>query len=192
MLSPRKNAFGFRLSAFGFKTESWKLTAASCLLLLAACGFHPMYGDDALNGSGTPMRGNIAIDPIAGRTGQILKMALEDRFNPESLNTRDAPYHLSINLQQSLIPAVVKSDGTIQRYDVHIDTSFRLFKVGTPGPVFTGALKRLGSYNVAVNANFATYEAEQDVIERTLQSLAEDYVLRISGYIAGKAPAKPS
>jgi len=154
-----------------------------------------MYGDAALSGGAAPMRGNIAIDPIpgGGHEGQIFKIALEDRFNPEGRDTTNAGYHLATTLKKTLIPAVVKSDGTIQRYEVHFDSNFQLYRAGVAKPVFTGLLRRSGSYNAAVNANFATYEAEQDMIERTLQEMAEDYVFRISGYLAGKsADGKPA
>lgn len=162
------------------------LLAFGGALVIEGCGFHPVYGDQTLSGGNNPMRGNIAINPIPGHEGQLLKADLEDRFNPEGLNTKGAPYQLTVILRKSLIPSVVKSDGTIQRYELRLDTDFNLYKAGTPAPVFTGKLHHYGSYNVAVNANFATYEAEQDVIERTLQELAEDYVLRISGYLAAK------
>lgn len=148
-----------------------------------------MYGDQALKDStGSPMRGNITIDSIpgGGHEGQIFKIALEDKFNPQGVDTTNAGYHLATTLKKTLVPAVVKSDGTIQRYEVHFDSGFQLYKAGNPKPVFSGTMRRTGSYNVAVNANFATYEAEQDVIERTLQEMAEDYVFRIAGYLAGK------
>jgi hypothetical protein len=164
-----------------------KLHFATVLVLLTGCGFQPMYGDAALSGgTNTPMRGNIVIGPIAGHEGQILKIALEDRFNPEGLDTTNAGYRLALSLKKTLTPSVVKSDGTIQRYDVHFESGFQLFKTGSSKPVFTGSLHRGSSYNVAVNANFATYEAEQDVIERSLKEMAEDYVFRITGYLAGK------
>jgi len=168
------------------------ILAACLLVLVTGCGFHPMYGDGALAGGATPMRGNIAIDTIGGHEGQIFKTALEDRFNPEGLNSQNAEYRLNVSLKKTLIPSVVKSDGTIQRYDVRFDSTFRLYKSGQPNPIFSSETRRTGSYNVAVNANFATYEAEQDVIERLLQEMAEDYVMRIASYLDSTgAPAKP-
>jgi hypothetical protein len=171
--------------------QSWQIclsrlsraTIATTLLLLTACGFQPMYGD-ASKGGNSAVRGNIAIDPMGGHEGQIFKIALEDKFNPEGLSTANAEYHLQVTLFKTLIPSVVKSDGTIQRYDIRLDSQFRLMKTGVVKPVYSGRLIRTGSYNAAINANFATYEAEQDVIERTLQELAEDYVMRIASYLA--------
>jgi hypothetical protein len=169
------------------------LPACALLCLLAACGFQPMYGDAATGvGKDSPLRGNIAIAPIplGGHEGQILMGALEDRFDPEGLQYATPDYRLKINLHKTLIPAVVKSDGTIQRYDVLFDSTFSLVRTANGKVLFSGSLRHTGSYNAAVNGNFATYEAGQDMIERTLTELAEDYVLRISGYFASDEFAK--
>jgi len=122
----------------------------------------------------------------------MLRIDLEDKFNPEGVSTVNAPYRLAISLTKLVIPAVVKSDGTIQRYDIRFESDFRLYKAGNPLPISTGHLHHIGSYNTAVNANFATYEAEQDVVERVLQEMSEDYVMRISGYIEGLPEKKPA
>jgi hypothetical protein len=147
-----------------------------------------MYGDAAHRGVHTPLEGELVIDPIPARIGQILKAALEDRLNPEGLHSATPRYRLHLTLRKSLVPTVVESNGTIQRYDVRFDSDFQLYERDKKIPVFTGSLHRTGSYNSAPNANFATYEAQQDTIERTLQEVAEDYVLRLSGYFASQKP----
>ncbi len=163
--------------------------ALTLLYLLAACGFQPMYGDAAAQAEYTSLQGNLAIDPVSGsgaRIGQLMKAALEDRFNPEGLRYVRPDYHLRIKLFKTLIPSVVRQDGVILRYDVRYDSTFTLYKTGDPlHSLFTGAMRRSGSYNLIPNANFATYEAEQDVTERMLKEMAEDYLLRINGYFTG-------
>ena len=174
---------------------SWCKKVAGCRLqvavifLLTACGFQPMYGEHSAF-STTPLAGNLAIDAIGGRDGQIFKIKLEDLLNPERKPIANPQYHLQVKLVKALIPSVIKSDGTVQRYDIQITSTFTLLE--NAKPVFTGNVQRNGSYNVATNANFATYEAGQDVTERTLKELAEDYMLRLSGYFAiVNKPAKP-
>ena len=159
---------------------------AMTVLLLAACGFHPMYGDHSALAENSPLVGNLAIDKIGGHEGQIFKIALEDRLNPEGIGNSKPEYHLQVVLTKYLIPAVVATDGTVQRYDVKFDSNFKLIQSSDKKILLAGTLHRSGSYNVAVNANFATYEAEQDVIARVLKEMAEDYVLRLTGYFAGK------
>src|SRR6185369_4049236 len=87
------------------------------LLLIAACGFEPMYGKHSGLAANSPLAGNLTIDPIPGHEGQILRTALEDKINPESTKSVSPQYRLQIQLFKNLIPAVIKSDGTIQRYD---------------------------------------------------------------------------
>jgi LPS-assembly lipoprotein len=161
------------------------LVSAFCLLV-SGCGFQPMYGDNSVFAQNTPLSGNLIIDPIAGHEGQIFRVALEDKLNPEGLKSSKPEYRLQVSFTKLQIPTVVKSDGTILRYDVKYVSKFRLLRTADGKELLTDTVTRMGSYNVTVNANFATYEAEQDTIERTLQELAEDYVLRLSGYFAEK------
>ena len=164
----------------------YRLQVLGLCLFLAACGFHPMYGDHSALSENTPLTGNLAIDKIGGHEGQIFKIALEDKLNPEAIGNSKPEYHLQVELRKSLIPAVIATDGTVQRYEVRFDSNFKLVQSGDKKVLFSGSVHRSGSYNVAVNANFATYEAEQDVIKRVLEEMAEDYVLRLTGYFAGK------
>jgi LPS-assembly lipoprotein len=177
------------------KNRRWALgikhwvVIACCLMpnaFLTACGFHPMYGDESIQSSSTPLRGNLVIDKIdSTHSGQILKTALEDRFNPEGMKNTQPEYHLQIIYRQSSTPSVVRNDGTILRSQLRLESTFYLYRTGVAQPVFTSTVRRIGSYNNIPNQNFATYEAEQDTTERLLTELAEDYALRISGYFAG-------
>ncbi len=162
------------------------LPVVGMLLLASGCGFHPMYGDHSALAEESPLSGNLVIAPIPGREGQIFRNALEDRLNPEGISFAHPEYMLKVSMDKNLIPAVIKADGTIQRYDVQFMTNFSLIRIAGNKTLLTSTLSRTGSYNVTINANFATYEAEQDVIDRTLQEIAEDYLLRITSYFAGK------
>jgi len=173
------------IPAFVGMTVIYKLILTIILCLLAAsCGFQPMYGKHSALAENSPLEGNLIIAPIGGHEGQIFKIALEDRLNPKGLKSAQPEYRLDVTLVRSLVPAVVKSDGTIERYIVQFTTTFRLTQIADNKLLLTSTIGRTGSYNVAINANFATYEAEQDTIERTLQEIAEDYVLRLADYFA--------
>jgi hypothetical protein len=175
------------------RSYTFILVTALCLVT-AACGFRPMYGKNSGLGEDSPLSGNLVIDPIinsqpnANHEGQIFRVALEDKINPESLKTAQPEYKLHAALSKVLIPAIIKSDGTIERYNVQFNSTFQLIRIKDNKILLSSTLSRTGSYNVAINGNFATYEAEQDIIERTLQELAEDYVLRLTDYFV--APEK--
>lgn len=176
----------FQVSA----TTGLQVVFCALALSLTACGFHPMYGSHAHNAIGNQsLQGNIQIAPVSGdeaRYSQILKNALEDRFNPQGITNSKPDYTLTVTLKRSLVPAVVRSDGTILRYDLKFDTNYTLKDNRSSAPPYSGNVRRINSYNVVPNANFATYEAEQNLNERMLTEIAEDYVLRISSYLAGK------
>lgn len=161
------------------------LVSGFCFLAVG-CGFQPMYGDNSVFAQNTPLSGNLIIDPIRGREGQIFVAALEDRLNPEGLKSASPEYRLQISLTKTLTPTVVNSEGTIQRYDVRFITKYTLTHIADGKVLISSTMSRTGSYNVTINANFSTYEAEQDTIQRTLEELAEEYAIRLAGYFADK------
>lgn len=152
-----------------------------------------MYGDAATRAENASIvQGNVIVAPIGGgRFGQVLRAALQDRLNPQGTVKSKPDYTLAVNLSRTLVPSIVRSDGTILRYNVKFDTDFILTPSNTKEKPFTGTIRRTSSYNVVPNANFATYEAEDNLNERLLKELAEDYVLRLSGYLTGKQPVAP-
>ena len=165
-------------------SSSLKYLLLSGLFLLSACGFEPMYGEHSALATHTPLEGNLVIDPIPGRNGQIMKAALENKFNPEGIKPINPEYHLQASLIQTLLPTIITANGTIQRYDIRLDSDFKLMRTKDNKVLFTGSTYRSGSYNVAPNENFSTYEAEQSAIQNVLNEMSEDYVLRLTGYFA--------
>jgi LPS-assembly lipoprotein len=164
---------------------SLRLNILLCgVFLLSACGFEPMYGEHSALATHTPLQGNLVLVTPKDRDGQLLKIALEDKFNPESIKSINPEYTLITTLSQTQIPTVITANGTIQRYDIRFDSTFRLLRNSDNKELFKGTAYRSGSYNVAPNENFSTYESEQTAVENVVGELAEDYVLRLTGYFA--------
>lgn len=160
----------------------------SCLML-TACGFEPMYGEQSAD-QHSPVKGNIHIAKVDGppRYAQLLKNALEDHFNPESSQNADPDYTLTVFLNEYTEPSVVRSDGTILRYDIRFESRYVIadnrHKQAAP---ITGKVRRISSYNVVPNANYATYVAEQNLSERMVREIADDYAMRITGELTKTA-----
>jgi LPS-assembly lipoprotein len=156
------------------------LVLSIVLLSLSSCGFEPVYG----NRQGNPvvnsaMLGNVSVGPISGRDGQILKIALEDYLNPASAQKANPPYRLDATLVKTIIPGVVGSDASIERYSVAIESKFSLIDAGSGRSVYSGTAKRFGSYSRS-KSDFSTFVAETDVTKQTIEELAADIVTRIS------------
>ena len=154
------------------------------LLALAACGFEPLYGTQG--GTASPALAAIAVDPIPERDGQLLKMHFEDEINPAGAASRKR-YGLAVSLNKTLVPALTRSDGQVLRYNVQINSHFRLYDKLSGAELYAGDVNRTGSYNVAVS-DFSSFISERDVAQRILKELAVDYRLRLSAFFAKSAP----
>ncbi len=154
--------------------RSLALIMCGLCLIQASCGFEPVYGG---HGSITT-QGSLIVEPIPGREGQILKIALEDALNPESNSVLNAPYALRVTLKRDLIPAVVADDASIRRYNILITVQFAVIDRATLKSVYQGNAKRYGSYSRS-SEDYSTFVADEDVTKRTLEEAARDIAQRI-------------
>ena len=69
---------------------SWFRVALLCLLL-ASCGFTPVYGP---GGSGNALQNRVTVDPPRDREGFLLVRQLEDRLGRAS----DGAFRLAVDL----------------------------------------------------------------------------------------------
>jgi LPS-assembly lipoprotein len=137
---------------------------AGCVLL-AGCGFHPMYGS-AL----APQLSSIYVEPIAERDGYELRNTLIDLLQSDGV-VAGKTYRLKITLNEVQQGIALQNDATITRYNNTLDARYTLSDA--QGNVLTtGTQKELSAYNV-VNSPYATLTAEQDASKRAAQDVAE-------------------
>jgi len=76
---------------------SRRWTCLGSLATLAGCGFQPVYMPTASDKPGVAQRGleSVYVDIIGERPGQLLRQALQDRFNNDS--GTPAAYDLKVN-----------------------------------------------------------------------------------------------
>jgi LPS-assembly lipoprotein len=138
---------------------------ASCLLL-AACGFRPMYGRSSLQ----PELASIYVEPIAERDGYELRIALIDRLQSDGVDA-GKPYHLKVVLNESSQGIALQNDATITRYNQTLAARYTL--IDAKGDILlTGSQSELSAYNV-VQSPYATLTAAQDSSKRAAQEIAE-------------------
>ena len=80
-------------------------------LVLPACGFQPVY---APGGSATFAAGNITVKKIDGRSGYMLRRALQQEL-AAGLPNLDAPVTLEVSLKDKLTRLQFKPDGAASR-----------------------------------------------------------------------------
>jgi len=142
-----------------------KHAAIAACLLLAGCGFHPLYG-----GRLEPQMASVYVEPIEERDGYELRTRLIDLLHTDGQQAGKR-YFLKVILNESAQGIALQNDATITRYNNTLDAKYVLSDAqGTA--LFTGTQTELASYNV-VNSPYATLTAAQDSSKRAAQQMAE-------------------
>lgn len=157
-------------------------------LLLCGCGFHPLYAKHPADDTTSKLTAGVKIEPIEGRSGQILRSNLEDRLNPAGYASGNPAYRLNIKLTHNSTPIAVARDGTVARYNVQLTSQYVLTRNADDKIVARDQIGYVNSYNNLTPAYYSTYIAEQDAIKRGLIELSELYRQRLAIYLDAGAP----
>jgi LPS-assembly lipoprotein len=160
----------------------WVATVAA-LTLLAACGFHPLYGG-ANSGMSTTLA-SIYVEPMPDRLGYEMRNTMIDLL--DGPGTPDgAAYHLTMSLTQVTQGIALQNDAAITRYNDTIKVSYTL--TDRAGKVVTSGIESgLSAYNVlpsAPNANYGTLAGQQDADKRAAEDIAERIRFDLNVYFA--------
>jgi LPS-assembly lipoprotein len=138
---------------------------AACVLL-AGCGFRPMYGRSNL----APEMASIFVEPIADRDGYELRNTLIDLLHSDG-ETLGKVYRLKIVLNENSQGIALQNDATITRYNTTLDARYTLSDA-RGNMLTTGNQTELSAYNV-VNSPYASLVAQQDSTKRAAQDIAQ-------------------
>ncbi|WP_396594925.1 LPS assembly lipoprotein LptE [Brevundimonas sp. R86498] len=154
------------MSGAGEHAGAWSASAAvaSACLLLAGCGFTPMYGD----ATGSPSLGRIAISAQDDRLGYRLREQLEDALG---FDRAVSPlYRLETVAEQNRRPLGRRIDDTATRYELTVRAVWTLTPV-TGGSALTGSETVTTTY-AAADQPYAAIAAQQDGEDRAATELA--------------------
>jgi LPS-assembly lipoprotein len=164
-----------------------RVLIASLALLVAACGFQPMYADTA---SGGAVIGPVTVSEIEGKAGHVLKTELDRILAVE--NDGSAPMRLEITLLERVTQLGIRLDESATRAELRLIANYVLT------PADGGRLLR-GSVFTAVNydiptAAFGEIAAQDDARERAAETLAQRFraelALRMAQRRAGSGAAQ--
>jgi LPS-assembly lipoprotein len=141
-------------------------------LLLAGCGFHPLYGSAT-----APQLASVFVEPIAERDGYEMRNQLIDLFNSDGQEAGKR-YLLKITLNESSNGIALQNDATITRYNQALEAKFVLTDAQGV-ELFHGEQAEQTAYNV-VQSPYATLAAQQDSSKRAAQDLAERIRLQLA------------
>ncbi len=159
--------------------ESTAVRAAVLMLpvLLAACGFQPLYGQNA-DQADRDRLGSIEVAPIRDRLGQITRNFLLDRLTPGG-RPASPEYRLVVTLYETNERLAFKKDATATRALMNLTARYRLHDNATGVAVYEATSRATASYNI-VTSDFATIASENNARERVSRIVADDITLKIS------------
>jgi LPS-assembly lipoprotein len=121
----------------------------------------------------------IRIDPIADRSGQILRNYLLDRITPQGTPSR-AEYVLRVRLQEPRQTLALRRDDVISRVGFSATATFELADA-SGRRVFNGVSSYTTDYEVT-NSEFATLASAQNARDRLLELVGDDIHNQLAVY----------
>jgi LPS-assembly lipoprotein len=152
------------------------LLAAS--LLLAGCGLQPLYGGGASGPVARSLR-SVAVAPIEGRAGWLVRTALEDRLGAPQGGA--AIYRLEVLLDDDITGFGIRSDDAVTRERRTLRARYRLVD-SVKGTVLLDATAGSDAGIDVVGSEYATVAAEQTALERLSKEIADQIVTRVALY----------
>ena len=150
------------------------------LLLLAACGLHPLYG----GGSGGQVAGllrNVQVGPIEGQPGWLVRTKLIDRLG-ESGEARPQ-YRLDVTLDDNLTSYGLRADRAATQERRSLRARYQLVDLSNGMVVLDETAGSDASVDV-VSSEYATVAAEQTALENLSGIVADQIVTRLAIYAA--------
>ncbi len=146
------------------------LVLGLCALIVAGCGFRPLYGGGRNSEAATEFAA-IHIEPIADRLGQQLHNHLLDLLNPRG-QAAETRYVLVVDLKGSTQGLAIAKSELATRSNYRLDATFHLSTASDEKLVLQNSQKVVSSYDI-LSSNFATLMAEKDAKTRAVREMSQ-------------------
>ncbi|MGE0597414.1 MAG: LPS assembly lipoprotein LptE [Hyphomonadaceae bacterium] len=166
------------------------LLASFAVLMLAACGFQPMYAPPG----GGPAIGPVVVQTIPGRSGHVLKTELDRMLGVEA-GAGGPPMQLRITLTETANNLGIRIDESASRAELRLVASYILTPPNSED-VIRGSASSVVTYDIPTAA-FGEIAAQDDARERAAETLAQrlraELAIRVAQWRAdtGRQAAAP-
>jgi LPS-assembly lipoprotein len=163
-----------------------RLALLPLLLLLAACGLHPLYG----GGSGGQVAGllrSVEVGPIPGQPGWLVRTKLIDRLGEAGSGA--AQYRLDVTLDDNLTSYGLRADRAATQERRTLRARYQLVDLANGMVLLDETAGSDASVDV-VSSEYATVAAEQTALENLSGIVADQIVARLAIYAARTTHAK--
>lgn len=159
------------------KTRFSRLSLLVSLFLLAACGFHPLYGTQN-NTAVPPKLAQIKVAFIKNSDGQILRNAILDRMPRPGPSQ---PYLLRVSLEETKVGIAISRDATVTRQQMRNTLHAELSDARTQQLLWKQDLFATSGYNILAS-QYSNLVGEEDARTRNLNDLADRLVGLLAMY----------
>ena len=153
-------------------------------LLLAGCGWTPLYADRQTEVGDARLRA-IRVEPISERIGQRLEIALRDALNPTGIPTPQR-YSLRTTLAIQRADLGIQAQGLATRGRLDVYATFALVELKTGKTLFENTIHSANAFDILANG-YATTVAQGDADRRTVAELQREIVARLTFFMQRQA-----
>ena len=140
-------------------------------LVLAACGFTPVYGT---GGAGNSLQNSVEVAELTTVDGYLVVRRLEERLG----RARTPTYRLSLTLTTEREGLAVNSENNTNRFNIIGEAEYVLVEQATGRVVTSGEVDNFTGSS-ATGTTVATLASERDARERLMVLLADQIVVRL-------------
>jgi len=152
-----------------------------CTLLLASCGFRPLYGDQ---GEIMQDAQAVQIEPVSGEGGYQFEMVLKNRLNPQKEQVQKK-YQLIVSLDTPVyLNQSIRGDNFASMKKMDIKANYRLIDMKTKAVLISSYVDSNGIFNL-IKDPYATVVAEDKLYENLIRMMAEDIATHVLAYFKG-------
>lgn len=166
--------------------------AVLAALVLAGCGFHPLYGTVPESSGGVALR-QIAVgsvgDAAQPRTAQLLRNDLLDRLNPDGKPV-GARYGLNVSLIENLSQLAITQTGQVTRNNLTLTATYTLTDLKTGAALHSATLHAETSYSI-LRVDYGNVVAARSARARLAQELSDQITSEIGAWLMRPGAALP-
>jgi len=159
---------------------------------VAGCGFRPLYAPagSGMAGPAAAETAAIYVPPVAERSGQLLRQALQQRFEGSGTGTAKR-YELITSIAISADAVAIQRDSSSSRVRLIAAAPWALRTLSLERPVLAqGSSRVLDGYNI-INQQFFAADLENETATRRIASaLADQIAVQVGSYFLRRAADK--
>ena len=155
-------------------------------LLLAGCGFHPLYNGDGARaqsqgGTVSAHLDSIYVELIPNRLGQLLRQALQERLDSDDGDRKAYSLAVAYSIDEEAI-SVLNSNSNTRTRAVGRGT-WTLTAIANPGvPLASGTVRVLDGFNTLDEQVFFSVLENEAVQRRLADNVADQITQRVATY----------